>query len=806
MMVADDSRNSKSEILEWLIEADFFNIDICIYYAVMQARYGAHNEIEKMSMCRHLATCGEDVKFWDFPNLILASLPFGDNKVVLTYIKNGTFSTVDLIVDTKVTYVKFLKRASRYLSFGCSDGKVLIWDLKSRKLKQSYSCPTQATSVMCLEPNWNDSFFAAGYGNGDIILYNSIMGQSLPALKTNDKQAIRSICFNTVKRSMLGSSCDSGTVALWDSNTKQLVHQFSSHFAPSTGLAFSPVNDLLLASVGLDKKIVCYDIQRKLPIQTLDVESPLTCIDFLNNGSMLAVGTSRGKVLLYDLRYPSKPSKTIIAHKTSVSCVSFQNIPESRPKNKDVKVKERNVQKPEYNIAKNASSSDQVDHHPVDNSPIVTSESRNSLTNKIFSPICEGELLSPAETPSSSNCRNSVGDGHTTSTESEKKIPSSQVRRQPIGSGWQTPPLIGDRPITAGFAENDSKINSIPDRVRRRSNSLENHNSEIRNYNETINQTPIPESVHVIQETIRSSNSSLNVFSPIDFPHSSSIDHHEAASQSISSSFCAQNSPTTSVSESRNIDGGEQNSDNHVKFVTASPVKSTNAETVQHCTNCRENNQESQESQLNSLKIDAIQKQIQELRDELEDFHDMTHRDYLNLHVAVVKEFQIQMLRWAQPTHYQTVDSAALPVHLSEDDVVSAPKSLQPSVGSLEIFEFQLGSNFTGLFLKERSTDREHLGCCVLEPLVEDGVELIVVGLPELPLAIKRHVAFEFFHTFSLALDDVRNLSPTASMSLDAAFYANELQNSLRYFSINEDLLKQVEELQEENKHLRAMY
>ena len=61
--------------------------------------------------------------------------------------------------------------------------------------------------------------------------------------------------YSLIKRSLLGSVSDSGSVVLWDANTQKEVHTFEgAHKAPASGLAFSPANDLLFITVGLDKK------------------------------------------------------------------------------------------------------------------------------------------------------------------------------------------------------------------------------------------------------------------------------------------------------------------------------------------------------------------------------------------------------------------------------------------------------------------------------------------------------------------------------------------------------------------------
>ena len=77
-------------------------------------------------------------------------------------------------------------------------------------------------------------------------------------------QAVRALQYSHFKKSLLASVSDDGSVNLWDTNTKRLLHSFDgAHKAPATGLAFSPINQLLLMSIGLDKNIICYDVQGK---------------------------------------------------------------------------------------------------------------------------------------------------------------------------------------------------------------------------------------------------------------------------------------------------------------------------------------------------------------------------------------------------------------------------------------------------------------------------------------------------------------------------------------------------------------
>lgn len=77
-------------------------------------------------------------------------------------------------------------------------------------------------------------------------------------------QPIRHLKYSSFKKSLLGSVSDSGNVTLWDVNTQNPYRNFeNTHKAPASEICFSPVNELLLVTVGLDKRINLYDTSSK---------------------------------------------------------------------------------------------------------------------------------------------------------------------------------------------------------------------------------------------------------------------------------------------------------------------------------------------------------------------------------------------------------------------------------------------------------------------------------------------------------------------------------------------------------------
>ena len=114
-------------------------------------------------------------------------------------------------------------------------------------------------------------------------------------------------------------------ISFWDCNVNKNLFNLNPHCAPVTEVTFSPINDTLALSVGLDKKLVGCDTKTKKVIMTIHCDNPLTAVDFDMDGVSMAVGTSRGKILVYDLRKPKSPMKTFQAHNTSVSSLVYKH-------------------------------------------------------------------------------------------------------------------------------------------------------------------------------------------------------------------------------------------------------------------------------------------------------------------------------------------------------------------------------------------------------------------------------------------------------------------------------------------------
>ena len=239
---------------------------------------------------------------WNYDGSCLASC--GATKpdhITLTHTKNDKFSSVEIIGPHgrtgQIKALQYPRTTSKFLCIAVDD-HVLLYDINKKKSRQDFN---KVPNVTCLSMNHNDKYIAAGNSNGQLYVLNSLTGRpsfTQPIQITDEESVLTSAAFNNIKYSMVGTSGDDGSVAFWDVNTGKELQTFREHKAPATGLAFSPVNEVLVLSAGLDRRCVCYDTSLKRPFTSITLDAPVTSVDFASDGSNLILGSSQVRLLL----------------------------------------------------------------------------------------------------------------------------------------------------------------------------------------------------------------------------------------------------------------------------------------------------------------------------------------------------------------------------------------------------------------------------------------------------------------------------------------------------------------------------
>ncbi|KAK9168312.1 hypothetical protein Syun_000452 [Stephania yunnanensis] len=265
---------------------------------------------------------------WNHTNLVVAS--GGDDKRISLWRKNGqSLGTVPVSgvdggdgIEESILAISFSNKGSRYLCSGGSGEVVRIWDLQRKRcIKWLRGHYDTITGVMY---NCKDEHLASISVRGDLILHNLASGVKAAELKDPNEQVLRVLDYSRMSRHLLVTAGDDGSIHLWDTTGRNpKVSWLKQHSAPTTGVCFSPSNDKIIATVGLDKKLYTLDSGAKRAAFCIPYEAPFSSLAFRDDGWTLAAGTNNGRVAFYDVRGKLQPIKYLRAYSNSEAVTSL---------------------------------------------------------------------------------------------------------------------------------------------------------------------------------------------------------------------------------------------------------------------------------------------------------------------------------------------------------------------------------------------------------------------------------------------------------------------------------------------------
>nr|XP_043608311.1 protein NEDD1 [Erigeron canadensis] len=265
---------------------------------------------------------------WNHTNLVVASA--GDDKKISLWRKNGqSMGTIPSAgadsgdnVEESIFTINFSTKASRYICSGGSGQVVKIWDLQKRRCIKWLKGHTD--TITDVKYNCKDEHLASISLSGDLIIHNLGSGARATELKDPNGQVLRVLDYSRISRHLLVTAGDDGSVHLWDTTGRSpKVSWLKQHSAPTSGVSFSPSNDKMIASVGLDKKLYTFDSGSRRPSFCIPYEAPFSSVAYRDDGYTLAAGTTTGQVVFYDVRGKPQPFTVLRAYANSEAVTSL---------------------------------------------------------------------------------------------------------------------------------------------------------------------------------------------------------------------------------------------------------------------------------------------------------------------------------------------------------------------------------------------------------------------------------------------------------------------------------------------------
>lgn len=300
-----------------------------------------------------LASCSTSIKFHNWPvgiylgdvvvrdeNLCVRSLswscrgnqivsvPSNGHPVVIKLLDNITSTPpnpsnfqCEYLDINKINAADFSKLDNNSLAVGTLEGELYVYDMCTKIVIGAY--PSTPNEVKFLRYSNRDTLLAAGSSQGQIILYNSKNVVCQGCIVPNS-YSLSAMNFHDNNANLLAAGSKEGILAVWNTESGHAILNGKHHNNIVADVAFHPSYYHVFASVGSDRKFICYDLRTPEYAVVQHLENELAAVAFMANRDEMAVATANGHLLCYDRRKLQMPLSTIIAHNTTIKRIAFQ--------------------------------------------------------------------------------------------------------------------------------------------------------------------------------------------------------------------------------------------------------------------------------------------------------------------------------------------------------------------------------------------------------------------------------------------------------------------------------------------------
>ena len=298
---------------------------LCVASDVLRVYHFHEDQCKPVSTCSFPGALPASLS-WNHTNQVIA-VGLTGRKIDLVQASNGQvlsslpFTAEEPIAD-EIAAVKFSGN-SRYLA-SASGNVVQLWDLKKRCLKTTLNGHTNAVTCVSF---FADGSISAGDRAGTIRIWDIKADQSsFQEINAVASGSVTCMHLSYTGPCRIAAGYNDGSLCLWDPVTLTQLRRQQVHQLRMSALAFSPKNPRLVATAGIDGRLVLVDMGAKTTELSAAVEigDALTAVSFHEDAIHCAVGTVKGNVLIYDWRNVRKPIVTIETSTSPVRDVTFQ--------------------------------------------------------------------------------------------------------------------------------------------------------------------------------------------------------------------------------------------------------------------------------------------------------------------------------------------------------------------------------------------------------------------------------------------------------------------------------------------------
>ena len=200
-------------------------------------------------------------------------------------------------------------RKGKTLAIGTLQGRILLWDMVTHKLKRELSTGDSSEPVARVAFSPDGNLLASGHWNKTLILWDLSSFEPLALSLSEKSVGSLGLAFSPDGK-MLAVGCTDGKIYLWDVVNRRSIGTPIDHGGPVSSVSFDPFGKIL-ASGGADNQVILWDVgsRQRIGPSFLDHGGEVTDVAISHNGKLLASGARNGSVFLWDIDIESWKSR-----------------------------------------------------------------------------------------------------------------------------------------------------------------------------------------------------------------------------------------------------------------------------------------------------------------------------------------------------------------------------------------------------------------------------------------------------------------------------------------------------------------